>query len=143
MGKVLLLLSLISLCLLPANPSSGFETKGQDCSKCHTLNSSEANDLLKNVIPNLKILEVNPSPTKGFWEVYLESGGKKALVYVDFSKKHFLSGTLISIVERRNLTKERLAELNRQDISQIPLDDALVMGDPKAKIRIVAFDDPD
>jgi hypothetical protein len=29
------------------------------------------------------------------------------------------------------------------DVSQIPLEDALVMGDPKAKIRIVAFDDPD
>jgi thiol:disulfide interchange protein DsbC len=143
MVRVLFLFSLISLCLLPINPSSGFETKGQDCTKCHTFSSAEANDLLKSIIPSLKIIDVKPGPMKSSWEVYFESGGKKGLVYVDFSKKYFMSGTLISITEKRNLTQERLTELNRVDVSKIPLDDALVMGDPKARIKIVAFDDPD
>ena len=145
MHRSVLIVGLIFFCfyLSPGSPSFGFESKGRDCSKCHTLSSSEANDLLKNLIPNLKILDVNPSPAKGFWEVYLESGGKKGLIYVDFLKKHFFSGALVSIADKRNLTQERLAELNRVDVSQIPLDDAIIMGDPKARIRIIAFDDPD
>ena len=143
MVRLFILFSVLSLCFLPVNPSLGFETKGQDCSKCHTLNNEEATNLLKNIFPNVKVLEVQPSPMKGFWEVYLESGGRKGLVYVDFLKKYFLSGALVSIADKKNLTQERMTELNRVDVSQIPLDDALVMGDPKAKIRIVAFDDPD
>ncbi len=143
MIRIVGLASLTILCLFWAGPSFGFEAKGQDCSKCHTLTNDQARDLLKDMIPNLKVLEVSPSPAKGFWEVYVEAGGRKALLYIDFAKKHFFSGNLVSIAERKNLTQERLSELNRVDVSQIPVEDALVMGDPKAKIRVILFDDPD
>ena len=133
---------LILLLFFSFSPSFGFETKGEDCSRCHTLKSEEAQELLKD-IPNIKILDVYPSPVKGFWEVYLESAGRKDLIYVDFSKKFFISGRLFSIREKRNVTQDRLNDLNRVDVSQIPLEEALVMGDPKAKIRIVVFDDPE
>jgi thiol:disulfide interchange protein DsbC len=123
--------------------SYAFETRGQECSKCHALNKDEAKDLLKNTIPDARILDVRPSPVKGFWEVYLESRGQKGIVYVDFPKKHFFSGALISLREKKNLTQERLIELNKIDVSQIPLDDALVMGDQKASIRVIVFTDPD
>lgn len=135
--------SLLISCLVFADGSLAFETRGQDCSKCHKLSNDEARDLLKDIIPNLKILDVNSSPAKGFWEVYLESGGRKGLIYVDFQKKHFIAGNLISIAGKKNLSQERLTELNKVDVSQIPLEDALVMGDPKARIRIIVFDDPD
>ncbi len=52
-------------------------------------------------------------------------------------------GSLISIKERKNLTQERFAELNKVDVSQIPLNDALVMGGQKARIRVISFHDPD
>jgi thiol:disulfide interchange protein DsbC len=120
----------------------GFEARGQDCSKCHTLGRDEAKDLLKNIIPGVIIFDIRLSPAKGFWEVSVESGGRKGLVYVDFLKKYFFSGALISIAEKKNLTQERLIELKRVDVSQIPLDDALVMGDPKARIRVIAFSNP-
>ena len=123
--------------------SYAFETKGQDCSKCHTLNKEEAQNLLKNTIPDARILDLRPSPAKGFWEVYLESRGQKGILYVDFLKKHFFSGALVSLEERKNLTQERIIELSRIDVSQIPLDDAMVMGDPKARIRVIVFTDPD
>ncbi len=139
----LLVNCLLLFCLLPTGYSYGFETKGQECSKCHTLNKDEAKDLLKNVIPDVVILDVRLSPVKGVWEVDLESRGRKAIVYVDFLKKHFFSGALVSITERRNLTQERSIELNRVDVSQIPLEDALVMGDQKARIRVIVFTDPD
>jgi len=134
---------MLCFCLIPMGFSYGFETRGQECSRCHTLNKEEARDLLKSMIPDVGILEVRPGPVKGFSEVYLESRGQKGIVYVDFLKKHFFSGALISLGEKKNLTQERLIELNRVDVSQIPLDDALVMGDQKARIRVIVFTDPD
>ena len=95
------------------------------------------------MIPDINTLSVNPSAVKGLWEVFLESRGRKGIVYVDFSKKYFVSGTLISLAERKNVTQERFTELNRVDPSQIPLNDALVVGDPAAKIKVIVFSDPD
>lgn len=139
----LLLNCLLLFCLLPVSYSYGFEVRGQDCSKCHVLQKEEAKDLLKNIIPDIDILDVRISPVKGVWEVDLESRGRKAIVYVDFSKKHFFSGALVSTGERKNLTQERLIELNKVDVSQIPLENALILGDPKARIRVIVFTDPD
>ena len=139
-----LLIPLTALLILGLHPyAHAFEAKGQDCSRCHTLNPTEARDLLKNVFPDIKILEIRVSPSNALWEIYSESGGKTGLVYLDFSKKYAMLGSLISVREKRNLSQERLVDLNRIDISQIPLGDALIMGDPDAKIRIVVFDDPD
>ena len=138
-----LLAFLLVFCLFSPNPSFCFEGKGQDCSKCHTLSNDEARDLLKEAIPDIKIVSVKLGPPKGFWEVYLESGGRKGLIYVDFAKRHFFVGSLISIKEKKNLTQERFAELNKVDVSQIPLNDALVIGDQKARIKVISFSDPD
>jgi thiol:disulfide interchange protein DsbC len=143
MPKTSFLAFLLLFCLFPPNPSFCFEEKGQDCSKCHTLSNDEARDLLKEAIPDVKIISVKLGPPKGFWEVYLEARGRKGLVYVDFDKNHFFGGPLFSIKERKNLTQERFAELNKVDVSQIPLNDALVMGDQKARIKVIFFSDPD
>ena len=143
MSKTSFLAFLLLFSLLPSHPCFCFEGKGQDCSKCHTLSSDEARDLLKEAIPDIRIASVKLSPTQGLWEVYLESRGRKGIVYVDFPKKHFFTGSLISIKDRRNLTQERFEELNKVDVSQIPLNDALVLGDQKARIRVISFHDPD
>jgi len=121
----------------------GFETRGQDCSKCHTLTKDEATNLLQALFQGIKVLEVRISPAKGLWEVFSEVGNRKGIVYVDFSKKYVFSGAILSIKEKKNLTQERFAELNKVDISQIPLDDAIVMGDPNSRLRVIVFDDPD
>jgi thiol:disulfide interchange protein DsbC len=121
----------------------GFESRGQDCSKCHILSKEEAGDLLKGLFPGIRVLDVGISPSKALWEVFSEVGGRKGILYVDFSKKYVFSGAIISVKEKKNLTQERFIELNKVDISQIALDDAIVMGDPKARIRVIVFDDPD
>ena len=61
----------------------GFESRGQDCSKCHTLSKDEAGDLLQSVFPGIKVLEVRISPAKALWEVFSEVGGKKGILYVE------------------------------------------------------------
>jgi len=141
-GKLLYTFLLFFFLFLPSG-SHAFEDRGQDCSKCHKLSNDEARDLLKDMFPDIKVFSISPAPSKAFWEVYMESRGRKGLVYLDFSKKHMFSGAIVSIKEKRNLTQERLVDLNRVDVSQIPLGDALVMGDEKARMRVVVFTDPD
>jgi len=143
MSKKLVLLLLTLFCPYLVGNCFGFETRGQDCSKCHILSKEEASDLLKGIFPGIKVIDVKISPAKALWEVFSEIGSRKGIVYVDFSKKYVFSGTIISIKEKKNLTQERFTELNKIDVSQIPLEDALVMGDPKARIRVIVFDDPD
>jgi thiol:disulfide interchange protein DsbC len=142
MYKMLLSL-VVTVLLLPVSYSYGFSTQGEDCSKCHTLTKDDAATLLKDLIPNVKVLEVRVIPVRGMWEVDIESGGKKGPLYVDFSKKYLVSGTIINIKDKKNLTQERAQELNKVDVSQIPLGDALVMGDKNAKHKVIVFDDPE
>lgn len=129
--------------LVMAGTSFGFGGADQDCMKCHKLSNDDAKEALKDIIPDLKVIDVRPAASKGMWEVALESGGKKGLVYLDIAKKHLISGSVISIKERRNFTQERFDDLNRIDFSKIPLENALVMGSTDAKNKIVVFDDPD
>ncbi len=141
MYKILLCLLLFFL-ILPVH-SYSFSEKGQDCSKCHKLTTTEAATLLKELIPNLKVLNVRISPIKGLWEVTIENNNKKGIAYVDFTKKHFVSGSIIAIKEKKNLTQERFDDINRVDASQIPLGDAIIAGNKNAKNKVIVFTNPD
>lgn len=143
MFKSKILLSFIIFILILPVYSYSFSEKGQDCAKCHKLTNSEAVNILKDLIPNLKVLNVKMSPIKGLWELTIESNNRKGIVYVDFTKKHFLSGSIINIAERKNLTQERFEEINRVDVSQIPLNDAIVAGNKNAKHKVIVFTNPD
>jgi thiol:disulfide interchange protein DsbC len=143
MRKLFIPLIVFSLSLFCNSRSYGFEAQGQDCSRCHTLTAQEAGDILRPLYPAAKVLQVEIGPMKTSWEIYIESGGRKGLVYLDFSKKFLMAGSLLSVKEKRNLTQERMAELNRVDVSAIPLEDAVIMGDPNARIRVIVFTDPD
>ena len=123
--------------------AEAFAQGDQDCLKCHTLNNDQAKKTLSEMIPDVKILNVQPSAVKGLWEIGIESGGRKAIVYLDFSGNHLMAGNLFAIKTKTNLTQERLQEINKVDVSQIPLKDALVLGDKNAKHKVIVFDDPD
>ncbi|MGD0884204.1 MAG: disulfide isomerase DsbC N-terminal domain-containing protein [Thermodesulfovibrionales bacterium] len=142
MRKIVLFVA-VAFFLLPVSYSHGFSEKGQDCSKCHTLSKEEASALLKKLDPNIQVLEVTASPLKSMWEVDIETGGKKGLTYIDFSKTHIISGSIFAINEKKNLTKERFDQINKVDASKIPLDDALVMGAKDAKYKVIVFSDPE
>jgi thiol:disulfide interchange protein DsbC len=145
MRKCIFILAALTLALFSHYENAYAFAKGaeQDCIKCHSLNADQARDLLKPLVPDIKILEIKEGPLKGLWEVDMESGGKKGLFYVDYSKKNIISGNILDIKTRANYTKESFDRLNKVDFSQIPLDNALVMGSKDAKYKIVVFDDPE
>jgi len=101
-----------------------------------------AENALKVLIPDAKILDVHPAQVEGLWEVAIETRGQKGVVYLDSAQHYGIFGSILDLKTKTNLTQERNSELNKVDVSQIPLDDALVMGDKNAKYRAIVFDDP-
>jgi len=139
----ILLFSCLTFLLFTVSTSFGFQTKGQECTKCHTLKKDEALSILKTFDQNIKVTDVKQSPAKYLWEVSVETGGKKGVLYIDLPKRNVISGSIIEIKGKRNITQDRLSELNKVNVSQIPLNDALILGDKKAKHRVIVFDDPE
>ena len=76
--KPLIALTVLFVLCVPVY-SHAFEARGEDCSKCHTLNPAEARELIKNIFPDIQVLEIRVSPFKGLWEIYSESGGQRGL----------------------------------------------------------------
>ncbi len=107
------------------------------------MTKKEAIEVLRVLDPNVNVLSVEHAPVEGLWEVAIDSSGGKGMVYIDFAKKNILIGNILNIATKTNLTKKKFDEINRIDTSLIPLDDALVMGNPDAKHKVIVFDDPD
>ena len=106
------------------------------------LTKESAESALKGIIPDVKILDIRPAQVEGLWEVAIETRGQKGVVYLDSTGHYGVFGSILDLKTKTNFTQERNSELNKVDVSQIPLDDAIVMGDKNAKYRIIVFDDP-
>lgn len=143
-SKILIFLILISFIIfLSQQALYSTEKFDHQCSKCHKLSNDEASNVLKEVVPDIKVLEVNQSPIKGIWEITAETKGKKNLYYVDYSRKLVIAGQIFNIKTKDNLTQERYIEINKIDVSLIPLEDTLILGKKDAKHRVIVFTDPD
>jgi len=120
----------------PALAFSGDSGCAKECSACHTLTKEEADKILGK-LPDTQVRAVRESSLfKGFWEVDFVQKGRRFRVLMDFGKKHLL-------VPRQVIPVASIGKLRKVDRSKIPLKNAIPMGDPQAKHRIVVFDDPD
>ncbi len=126
--------------VLGADGAEAFQGPGcaGTCADCHTLSKQDAGKLLKTDKFKAEIKDVRSGPIKGLWEVELTQGDKSFLVYIDFAKKHLVEGKFTPLEEIG-----KSAELKKIDLKKIPLEGAVVMGNPKAEKKIIVFDDPD
>ncbi len=112
---------------------------GSECTDCHSLTKVEAGKLLKVDQYRAEILNIEQSPIKGLWAIELMQQGKMVKIYMDYGKKHVVG----NIIRLADLGKEKPPELRKIDLDKIPLDDALLMGSPDARLKVIVFDDPD
>ncbi len=150
MKKFFLLFAAVFLSVAAfATPSYAFDKTGceMNCQKCHTINNDEIKAILKNLkAPDAEIVKVQLSPMKSLWEVSINNKGKPFVFYVDFSKNYVVSGSIIEVKTGKNKTAEettRLRDSRRVDFSKIPLNQALVVGDPSSPRKVAVFTDPD
>jgi thiol:disulfide interchange protein DsbC len=140
MKKMILSLGLL---LAIAAPAWGFMEGGcgaGECADCHNLTTAEAQQLLGNGID--KVLKVEQAELPGLWAVEVEKDQRKFPIYVDYSKAYVVSGNIIRLKDKKNITQQRAARLNTVDVDKIPLDDALLMGRRDASTKVIVFTDP-
>jgi thiol:disulfide interchange protein DsbC len=133
---LIVLLAAITIIALNIPDAFGIEESAK-------LTNEDAQNVLKEAIPDVKIIDVRPAQIKGLWEIAIETKGQKRILYLDFSKNYAIIGSILDLKTKANLTQERYIKINKVDVSKIPLDDALMMGDKDAKYRVIVFDDPD
>lgn len=137
--------------LMLSNPVWGFMPEGcgaGTCQDCHSLEQSEAETLLADGVD--KVLSVEFSEMPGVWRVDVEKAGNRFPLYLDFSKKYVVAGNIIRLEDKTNITlaaaektaAEQQKKTDKLDISKIPLDDALLLGDPMAEHKAIVFTDP-
>ncbi len=136
----------VGACLLLLGPPAAHAYQkeagpARKCTECHKMSKEEAGKLLGKIVE--RVVDVGPGPFPGTWEVVVEKGGKKYPIYVDYSGKYLFSGQVIRLSDKENLTGLRYIDLNRVDVSKVPLAGAVLLGNPKAKKKVIVFDDPD
>ncbi len=128
----------------PAQSYLGIEMgEGADCSQCHVLSFDEATEMVKSVNSEIEVMEIKQSPVAGLWEITILARGKRGIAYIDFPKTHIITGSIIDVSSSLNLTNKRLYEISKVEFSDIPLEDALILGNPEARFKAIVFNDPD
>lgn len=147
MKKIFIAVSILSILMLSGN-AFAFGGCESDCKKCHSLEVSEVRQILAKLhASEAKVLSIEMSPIKGLWQVTVDEKGKKGLLYISFSKKYVVGGSIFEVDTAANKTAQTLGRMPQPEryvnVSKIPIGDALVMGSPKARYKVVVFTDPD
>ncbi|OPY68089.1 MAG: putative thiol:disulfide interchange protein DsbC precursor [Syntrophorhabdaceae bacterium PtaU1.Bin034] len=141
----ILLFVFVALLIFSA-PVHAFREGSQSCTKCHTLSDRDMAPILEKInMAAAKVLSIRMSPIKGLWEASIENKGQRFVIYVDFAKKYVSPGPLIDYANRRDVTRERIEELNRDrkvNMQGLSLQNALLLGKADAPIKVVVFTDP-
>jgi thiol:disulfide interchange protein DsbC len=140
-SSLLLLIPILAFFIFSNTYCSSASEQNQET--CAQISKDNLLTLLKTLVPDVTILEVDNAPIESLCEIAIESQGRKGIIYTDPSTKYIISGSILEIATKANLTQERLINLNKVDFSQIPLDNALVMGNKDAKYRVIVFTDPE
>jgi thiol:disulfide interchange protein DsbC len=90
-------------------------------------------------VPELPPVESGRStPVPGLIE--LKVGNQ--IIYTDANGEYVIEGQLLETKTQRNLTEERMDEINKVDFANLPFKDAIVWKNGTGKRRLVIFADP-
>lgn len=88
--------------------------------------------------PDVKIEAIKPAPVAGLYEVFTA----EEIVYVDASGEYMLTGKMLSVSTKRDLTAQSWSEHNRIDFAALPLDAAIKTVRGKGTRKLAVFSDP-
>lgn len=94
---------------------------------------------LKQKYPRTNFTKVDATPLPGIYEVTMG----RNITYSDKEGHYFLFGSLYDMVARQDLTAPKRDALQRVDVSQLPLKDAIVRVKGDGSRKIFLFSDPD
>jgi thiol:disulfide interchange protein DsbC len=95
-----------------------------------------------------EVVSVKESELKGLWQVGLVLENRYRILYLSSKGKIAIfpgpetQGHMIELSKMESLTNKATEELGKIDFKTLPLKDAIIMGNKKAKIKVAVFDDP-
>ena len=138
----------LAVSLIVASPSFAMakEGCGGECTSCHTLTEKDATTLLTKI--GVTVKSVKQSPSKGLFEVLAEKDGKQGIVFIDYGKKHLLQGMIVNLETMQPVSAHaqdlpQPKQVTSIDVKTIPVDKAVIMGNPKGTKKLYVFTDPD
>ena len=140
--KCVVYLLIVCSLVLPATADDSKDKKG-----CASITAKELKDLLVKInARDSAVLYVRESSVVGICEVAIERENQVSIFYIDEAKSNMLFGSIVDIKTMANRTMEAvkvLQDKKKIDISKIPLDNALILGDAAAPKKVIIFTDPD
>ncbi len=105
-----------------------------DCEPCDQVKKN-----VQEVLPGTAVGEVRQAPgMQGMFEIQMG----KTIAYTDKEGRLFIVGHMYDPAHNRDLTAERLEDINRVNWKDLPLRDAIVSG-PKDGLKVAIFTDPE
>lgn len=138
----------LAISVIVASPSFAMakEGCGGACNACHTLTEKEAGELLKKI--GVTVKSVKEAPAKGLFELFVEKDKKQGILFIDYGKKHLMQGMMVSLDTMQPVSSHaqdlpQPKQVTTVDVSKIPVDKAVIIGNPKGSKKIYVFTDPD
>lgn len=146
MFKELCFATAVSAILATSSYAMAKEGCGGVCTTCHSLTEKEATEILKKV--GGTVSSVKHSPSKGLFELLVEKDGQKGILLMDYGKKHLIQGMVVDIetlqpasAHQQNTVQPK--QPTSVDVTTIPVNNAVIMGNPKGSKKLYIFTDPD
>ena len=103
----------------------------------------EVRQAVQAIAPEAKVVSVSRTPLPDLYEVVVDGPRGMAVVYASGKGEYVLVGELLDVKKRRNLTGERMEQLNAIDFDSLPLNQAIKMVQGNGSRRLAVFSDPD
>lgn len=94
---------------------------------------------LGQALPRTQVKSVSKTAVTGVYEVVAGQN----VFYTDADARYMFVGALYDIANRRDVTADRVAEVNRIEFAALPKDAAIVIRQGSGKNTVAVFSDPD
>jgi thiol:disulfide interchange protein DsbC len=136
-------------CLLAAPVLAAGQEKAAAKEPCSSMSEAELHgifDKLAGAPGGVTIVSHRPAPVEGLCEIAVGSVMNPQILYLDARKKFILPGPIFDARTMTNLSlaaRQEIQDRARIDVSRIPLDNALLLGEKQAAKKVIVFTDPD
>jgi len=109
------------------------------CTNAHAQEAAIRKNLAERLPQFAPVTEVRKTDVPGIYEVKIDQSG---VLYTDAQANFVFLGKLIDARTRKNVTDERLGQLNRARFKDLPVADAVTIVHGKGARKIAIFEDP-
>ena len=125
---------------------TGAVLAGLSCSSFVLAQGGKTADIqqrFQKLYPELSVHSVTATPLAGMYELVLGDKGDYQVVYTDDKVGYLFTGDMIDLKTKQSLSEQRMSELTRIDVKQLPLQNALKDVRGNGQHQLVVFSDPD